>query len=150
MKTIVIVGAGITGCTIGYRLAKRGFKVIIVEKCSQIGGLAKTFHYRNFSFDIGPHRFHTNKQEISDFIRSIIKKKLNLIFRNSGVYFLGKYYHWPIRPTNLFKLPLSIAFKSSWELFFMLLKNKKKKPDNFEDYILENYGPTLYYVFFRE
>lgn len=148
---VVIVGAGITGCVIGYELAKRGRKVIIVEKDSRVGGLAKSFHYDDgFSFDIGPHRFHTQKEKISSFISDVLKGDSITIFRNTGVYFLEKYYPWPLRPTIMFDLPLRITIKSAWELLWMILSNKKKKICNFEDYILVNYGPTLYNVFFKE
>lgn len=148
---VVIVGAGITGCVIGYELSKRGRKVIIVEKDSRVGGLAKSFHYGGgFSFDIGPHRFHTQKEKISSFINNVLKDDSITIFRNTAVYFLEKYYPWPLRPTIMFDLPLHITVKSAWELLWMALSNKKKKICNFEDYILVNYGPTLYNVFFKE
>lgn len=148
-RPVVIVGAGITGCVIGYELAKRGKKVIIVERESRVGGLAKTFRYRNFSFDIGPHRFYTQKEEISAFIHSVLNGDFLTIHRNSGVYFLGRYYAWPLRPAILFNLPLHIIIKSIWELLLIVMRNRKKKLENFEDYILINYGPTLYNIFFK-
>ncbi len=58
MGQTLIVGAGIAGLTIGYELAKKGQKVIIVEKEIRPGGLAKSFRYNGFTFDIGPHRFY--------------------------------------------------------------------------------------------
>lgn len=149
-KPVVIAGAGVVGCVIGYELAKRGHRVIIVEKDSRVGGLAKSFHYDGFTFDIGPHRFHTRKEKISSYIYSILKDNFVTISQNSGVFFLGKYYTWPLRPTIVFGLPLSIMIKSAWELLLTILENKKKKIYNFEDYILVNYGPTLYNIFFKE
>lgn len=150
METIVIVGGGISGCVMGYELARKKYNVIIIEKDTQIGGLAKTFQYGDFAFDIGPHRFYTQKRQISAFIRSILKDDFTVISRNSGVYFLGKYYPWPFRPSASFNLPLRIVVKSCWELFLMSLKNGKEEISNFKDYILQNYGPTLYNVFFRD
>ena len=149
-KPVVIAGAGVVGCVIGYELAKIGHKVIIVEKDIQVGGLAKSFHYDGFTFDIGPHRFHTRKEKISSYIYGILKDNFVTIPQNSSVFFLGKYYTWPLRPTIVFGLPLSITIKSAWELLLMALENKKKKICNFEDYILVNYGPTLYNIFFKE
>jgi protoporphyrinogen oxidase len=149
-KPIVIVGAGITGCVIGHELAKKGRKVVIIEKNGCVGGLAKTFNYGDISFDIGPHRFHTHKEKVLDFIKDVLGDNYLTISRHSEVYFLGKYYPWPLRPTIMFDLPLHITLKSAWELFLMFLNNKRKKIHNFEDYILVNYGPTLYNVFFKE
>lgn len=149
-KPVVIAGAGVVGCVIGYELAKVGYKVIIVEKDSRVGGLAKSFHYDGFTFDIGPHRFHTRKEKISSYIYNILKGRFVIIPQISSVFFLGKYYTWPLRPTIVFGLPLGITIKSAWELLLMVIENKKKKIYNFEDYILVNYGPTLYNIFFKE
>jgi protoporphyrinogen oxidase len=150
MKPIVIVGAGITGCVIARELARQGYKIIIIEKDASVGGLAKTFRYGNFSFDIGPHRFFSQKPQIIDFIKSILKDNYTTIARDSEVYFLQKYYPWPLGPRVIFGFPLTITLKSGWDLLLMAVKNRKKDSDNFEDYILTNYGPSLYNVFFKD
>ncbi len=150
MNPIVIVGAGITGCVIAHGLSKSGYKVILIEKDAKIGGLAKTFRYGNFSFDIGPHRFFTQREQIYKFIQSILKDGYVIIPRKSEVYFLGKYHGWPLRPATIFKLPLKMMLESGWDLFLMGIRNKKKATDNFEDYILANYGPALFNAFFKD
>jgi len=43
MKRVAIIGAGFTGLTAGYELSKKGFSVTIIEKTSDIGGLAGGF-----------------------------------------------------------------------------------------------------------
>jgi len=150
MNPIVIIGAGITGCVIAHELTRRGYKVILVEKEDRIGGLAKTFQYGDFSFDIGPHRFFTHKQQIYNFIKNILKDDYTIMSRQSEVYFLGKYHSWPLRPTVLFNLPLTTTLKSAWDLFMMSFNNEKKEIDTFEDYVLINYGPSLYNIFFKD
>lgn len=149
-KPIVIVGAGITGCVIAHGLAKRGYRIILIEKEARVGGLAKSFRYGDFSFDIGPHRFFTQKQEISDFICRTLKGDYAIIPRLSEVFFLGKYYSWPLRPTVMFSLPLRMTLKSGWDLLSMSIKNGKRPQDSFEDYILMHYGPSLYNIFFKD
>ena len=149
MRPIVIVGAGITGCVIAHELAKIGHEVILIEREAGVGGLARTFRYGGFSFDIGPHRFFSQKPQIIDFIKSILKSDYSTMLRDSEVYFFGRYYPWPLRPAVLFNFPLITTLTSSWDLILMAGRNKKKEPDNFEDYILANYGPSLYNVFFK-
>lgn len=147
---IVIVGAGITGCIIAQGLVRKGYKVILIEKSHKIGGLAKTFHYNDLSFDIGPHRFFTLKPQILRFIRSILKDEYIILPRDSKVYFLDRYYRWPLCPKTIFKLPLTITFKSGWELFLSLINNSNNRCCTFEDYILINYGSNLYNLFFKD
>jgi len=150
MRTIVVVGAGISGCVVAYELAKQGYKVILVEKDTKVGGLAKSFRYGNATFDVGPHRFFTTKQEVAKFIQDILGDEYTIISRDSSVYFLGKYYPWPLRPTVAFNLPVSIAIRSGWDLFPMGIKKRRGVIGNFENYMLEYYGPTLYNAFFKK
>jgi len=60
----VIVGAGVAGLTAAYKLLEKGHEVIILEKKSDIGGLSRSFRYGSFIFDIGPHRFFTDRDEV--------------------------------------------------------------------------------------
>ncbi|MEQ1729307.1 MAG: FAD-dependent oxidoreductase, partial [Vicinamibacterales bacterium] len=57
-RSITIVGAGVAGLTIGHQLRQQ-YQVTVVERNDVVGGLARTWHYGDFHFDVGPHRFHT-------------------------------------------------------------------------------------------
>ena len=133
-KPIVIVGAGIAGCVVANELVRNGHKVIVVEKENAIGGLARTFSYNSFSFDIGPHRFYSEKEEIVSYINRILGEDETIIPRNSMVYFLRKYHGWPLRPKVILNLPLEIIAKSCFELIAIILKKKESKAQNFKDY----------------
>ena len=52
-RTVVIVGGGITGLTTSAYLAKRGVKVILIEKNPACGGLVNSFEKDGFIFDGG-------------------------------------------------------------------------------------------------
>ena len=149
MRYIVIVGAGITGLTLGYELAKNGRDVIILEKEKEVGGLARSFKYGDFTFDIGPHRFYSPLSHIDKYIKDIIGDEVNIISRYNGVYIFDKYYTWPLNLSVLFKLPFNLKLKSIVDLFTKRF-NTHRHASNLEDYILNRYGPTLYHVFFSE
>ena len=55
----IILGSGPTGLITSWRLLERGFDVKIIEKNSNSGGLCRSWKYRNFIIDTGPHIFHT-------------------------------------------------------------------------------------------
>jgi len=143
---IIIVGAGIAGLTLGYHLIKAGRKVTVVEMEEQVGGLARSFRYDGFTFDIGPHRFHTDDQEVLKFIRDVLGEDSLTIRRKSGVYMFGKYFEWPLGSTSIFRLPPEVMVKS----FFDLLSRRQiVDPDSFSEYTMARYGRTLYQVFFK-
>ena len=89
-RSVTIIGAGVAGLTIGYQLAKRGYTVTIVERNHVVGGLGRTFHYGDFHFDVGPHRFHTENPRVSSFIRDILKEDAIEIPRKSGARMFGR------------------------------------------------------------
>ena len=144
---VVIVGAGVTGLVTGHLLAEAGVDVVIIEKLDDIGGLARSFVYDDFVFDCGPHRFHTANPHVAQYLNRVIERHTTYFPRKSEVYFKGKYYGWPIKPQNLMQLPIDIAAKSLVDL--TLNSFREYGDENFEDYILRQYGPTLYEHFFR-
>lgn len=52
---IVIIGAGLTGLTLAYYLRKAGFKVLVLEKQKQVGGVIQTHHEMGFTYESGPN-----------------------------------------------------------------------------------------------
>lgn len=51
---VVILGAGLTGLALGYRLKKAGVDFIIVEKENRTGGVINTHRENGFTYETGP------------------------------------------------------------------------------------------------
>lgn len=54
MKRAIIIGSGIGGLGTACLLAKRGYRVTVLEKNAQLGGRANIFHEQGYTFDMGP------------------------------------------------------------------------------------------------
>ena len=143
-KKVVIVGAGVSGLTVAYKLCEAGFDVTVIEKEKEVGGLARSFYYNGFTFDIGPHRFHTDDKKVENFIKDILDNKFNLISRKSGVFIFKKYFNWPLEKEMLFKVPPLVGLKIAIDLIF----RTHRKEISFEDFVLNKYGKTIYEIFF--
>lgn len=143
-----VVGAGVCGLTAAHLLARAGKKVVLLERLPQVGGLARSFTYGDYTFDIGPHRFHTGNPQIGAYIAEILGDEAITFPRRSSVYFKGTYYPWPLRAESLLKLPLPIAARAGLDLLFNPFQ--KHATATFEDYVLAQYGPTLYRHFFLD
>lgn len=141
-----IVGAGVAGLTLGYLLSKKGIPVILIEKEEEIGGLARSFHYKDWSIDIGPHRFHTDDSVVREFLDEIMQDSLMEIPRDSKVFFYDKHYEWPLTLKSLLQLPPGLMVRSVLDLVF----RSQKEGETFESYVMSKYGKTLTDFFFRE
>lgn len=144
---VVVVGGGVAGLVSAQLLLEAGCEVVVIERNADIGGLARSFRYDGFSFDCGPHRFHTENPNVKAYLDRVIRGDGTLFPRLSEVYFQGKYYRWPLHPKNLLQLPKPLAVRAGIDL--ALNGFKEYEIDNFEQYVLRQYGPTLYEHFFR-
>ncbi|MDQ7826781.1 MAG: FAD-dependent oxidoreductase [Candidatus Eremiobacteraeota bacterium] len=151
MKKIVIVGGGVAGLSCGHILAEAGFPVVILEKERDTGGLARTFTYGDFIFDIGPHRFFTTNDRVLRFITDTLDDDYLTIDRRSGVHFLSQYHLWPLRLKSVFLLPPLVAVQAFIDIFAKeFAAHPPGEEQSFEDYVLRKYGKTLYSTFFRD
>lgn len=73
-KKIAIIGAGISGLSTAWYLAKKGYKVDIFEKSDRIGGWISPGGSQDFFFEKGPRSFSTSRS--SDLLSLI--NELNL------------------------------------------------------------------------
>ncbi len=153
MKTVVIIGAGITGLDIAQRLLEKGFKVIILEKSQKVGGMCASFKYKDFILDYGPHKFYTQLPGVYDEFKRIVGKEYVEVKKRNSLRLLGKYFEFPVKFTQLMRgIPPLIAAKVARDVGFNTAKNvfKKKKIVTFEDYFIKGFGKTGYNLLFGD
>ncbi len=143
--SVVVVGAGIAGLTLADRIAERGHSVVLIEKHQQAGGLARSFRYGEWVFDIGPHRFHTYSPVVERYVTEILGDRLRVIDRRSSVYLFGKLHRWPLMTRSLLRLPPSMLLRCFVDLF----RRSEFDGRSFESFVVSRYGRTLYRKFFR-
>ena len=54
-KSVVVIGAGISGLCVAHWLQERGFPVVVLEKDSVVGGTMKTLHEEGWLIETGPN-----------------------------------------------------------------------------------------------
>lgn len=65
-KDIVIIGAGLTGLTAGFRLAGAGKDLLILEQANRVGGQIHTFREEGFVFESGPNTGVVSYPEVAE------------------------------------------------------------------------------------
>ncbi len=80
MKKIIVIGAGITGCVIGYYLSLKGHKVEIYEQSQNIGGVMKDSIFKKKRFFSGPHYLNPNSSWFKKLFSEKESKKIFNLF----------------------------------------------------------------------
>lgn len=151
MKKVIIMGAGPAGLAAGLKLSEDPeFEVIIYETENQVGGLSRTLDYKGNKIDIGPHRFFSKSDSITNFWKDIDKNLLTKD-RLTRIYFANKFFDYPINLSckTIFNLGLIKTAKigiSYLKSFLFPIKNEK----NLEDFFINRFGKELYQLFFKD
>lgn len=66
-RNAVIIGAGPAGLTVAYELLQRtDIRPLVFEASDGVGGIARTFNYKNNRIDIGGHRFFSKSDRVME------------------------------------------------------------------------------------
>lgn len=152
-KRVIIFGAGLAGLSCGYELARNGLDVTLIEKENEVGGLAKSFQNGKFTYDLGPHRFHSEKTYLIEHIKEILDNEVVIKKRKSEIFLKNRYFEYPLRTANIMvKMPLLTLLKIFYDYLKAQVKVKFKdvSDDSFEDWVTNRFGKTLYEIFFKE
>lgn len=93
----LIIGAGPAGLSCAMELSEAKKDFIVIEKSSQVGGLAKTYSFKEsdglvFYTDNGPHRFFSKNKKLYSFIEGLIGEDWIRVRRQTRQFIYGKFY----------------------------------------------------------
>ena len=128
---IAIVGAGLTGLMVGYRLSQKGHEITIFEKSDDIGGLMGGFKIGDTSLEKAYHHIFTTDKYIIDLVNELgLIDKLKWYNESMAIVYLGQKYKF-VTPWDLLKFkPLNIIDKLRLGLVTVWLK----KDNNWQKY----------------
>ena len=141
MYDVLIIGAGPAGLTAAYELCNSKKTIIILEKKENVGGLAETKSFGNFSYDIG-HIDFLRKTKVNDLFMDMLGKDAVEVKRKTRILFEGKYFDYPLTPVNaLFGLGLIDSVNVGFSYIYSRIKSylKISKIENFEDWIIDKF-----------
>lgn len=145
----LIVGAGFAGLVVGERLAAAGWKCVVVDRRSHLGGNAydATDSAGVLTHRYGPHYFRSNSRRIVDYLSRFTG--WHPVDYQIKSHAAGRYWSFPIN-LNTFEewtgRPSTTAEFEAW------LEEKREpiaEPKNSEEVILSQVGRELYELFFE-
>jgi UDP-galactopyranose mutase len=151
MFDYLIIGAGFSGSVLAERIASQlGQKVLIVDKRNHIGGNA--FDYYNedgiLVHKYGPHWFHTNHQEVVDYLSQFTQWRYH--YHRVRASTDGLLVPIPINQDTLNLLyGLNVQSPAEVQNFYDSVKLDIQNPANSEEKVTSQVGEDLYNKFFK-
>lgn len=149
---LAIIGCGIAGLSIA-NLLKDKYEIVIYEKKNTPGGLIKCERVQDCLFHkVGGHVFNSKNKRVLDWFWSFFDrdKEFIKVNRNAKILFDNKIIGYPIE-NHLYNLEVPLIRKIITELI-ELQKQQYLNPleyANFEVFLKQNFGPTLYELYFK-
>ena len=131
-------------------LVKHGVtNVLVIDRNTVVGGLARTEVFGNARFDVGPHRFFTKNVEINKLWHDTLGSDFRPVDRLTRIYHKQKFFHYPIKPFDVVS-KLGIVESTHALLSFASARfTRKRAALTFEDWITDRFGRKLYDTFFK-
>lgn len=107
MQDVIVIGSGISGLSVAYRLNKVGVKVLVLEKEEQLGGNIQTILKDGFLCELGPQTILADR-EVEEFLKDagISPEYASVVSKNRYVYKKGKLIPIPMSLLEFLTSPL--------------------------------------------
>ena len=147
---VCVIGAGPAGLTAAYCLTKEMPSVLVLEKDPRyVGGISRTVRYKDFSFDIGGHRFFSKSKEVVDLWREILPDDFIERPRLSRIYYDGRFYSYPLKAFEALT-NLGVFTSAACMLSYAAARAfPVREPKSFHDWVRNQFGERLFDMFFK-
>lgn len=152
--TVYILGGGPAGMALADSLAESGKRFVVVERDTQLGGLARTLKWDDRgSHDLGPHKIFSLDRALTDRVRALLPADGWLTRpKASRIYMSGHMLPYPPSPLSLSKVFGWVPFTAMVKDYGLarvkgLLGNGS--PDTFERDLVGRVGQGLYEALFK-
>ena len=143
VSRVLIVGAGLTGCTLAHRLARDGVESVLLERARVPGGLIRSEQMEGVLYEPhGSHIFHTEDREVWELANAMTP--FNDYRHRVDIVVEGKVLNWPILLSDIEAQSRSDEILRELEERRGLDAEQRAQAANFEEWCLELMGPILY------
>ena len=101
VQPVIILGAGVSGLSLAWKLSEHGVKVHVLESASTVGGLAGTIRENGYCMDIGPHSFFSEDTEILNIVLDLFDNRLMPKPRKVKFFYQGRFLDYPLTAHSL-------------------------------------------------
>lgn len=148
MPRVLIVGGGLTACTLAHRLAQEGIASTVLERERVPGGLIRSEHMEGVLYEPhGSHIFHTEDEEVWALANAMTP--FNDYRHRVDIVADGQLLNWPILLSDIDRQSRGEEIRAQLVEREGIDAAARAQAANFEEWCLELMGPILYERFIR-
>lgn len=141
----LIVGSGLYGVVFAHILKKYGKHCLVIDKRNHVGG---NIHCKSVEgihvHQYGPHIFHTNKQEVWDFVSGLVE--FHPFIYSPMAHYKGCLFNLPFNMHTFYQLwGVTTPTEAREQIARQTEHFGVKNPQNLEEQALSLIGPDLYH-----
>jgi UDP-galactopyranose mutase len=145
---VLIVGGGLTGCTVAHALARADVSSVVLEANERPGGLIRSAHLHGVLHEPqGSHIFHTDDTEIWELANAMTP--FNGYRHRVDILADGLVLNWPLLVSEIDRQSGAEDIRRELGERQGVDAEGRAAAANFEEWCLELMGPTLYGRFVR-
>jgi UDP-galactopyranose mutase len=145
---VLIVGGGLTACTLAHRLAREGVASTVLERLDVPGGLIRSEHMGGVLYEPhGSHIFHTEDREVWELANAMTP--FNDYRHRVDIVADGKLLNWPILLSDIDRQSQAEEIHRQLAEREGLDAEARAQAANFEEWCLDLMGPILYERFIQ-
>jgi protoporphyrinogen oxidase len=146
---VAVLGAGVCGLAAAWELLRSGAarQVTVLEAEERPGGMARSVHDPSgLQADLGPHRIHTEIEEIDALLGELCDREMHWVERRSAMWVEGQWVEYPFRlggvlklfgPIEFLRMGLSAAWAKTSALW-------RPRPANFDEHMRRAFGARVW------
>lgn len=145
---VVIIGGGIAGLTIAFRLHQAGVKFKLLEQSSQAGGCIKTLSQKSYTLELGPNTFLNSSESLWRLAEDVNLRNKRIstppkISNKRYVYKNGRLFIVPNGPQILFSNLLSLKGRLRILAEPFIKPSKDKKDESMASFFERRFGKEV-------
>ncbi|MFC1828802.1 FAD-dependent oxidoreductase, partial [Thermodesulfobacteriota bacterium] len=146
---VIILGGGISGLSLAWRLSGAGVQVHVLESDNTVGGLAGTQRENGYCLDVGPHSFFSDDTEILEIVLDLFGNRLKSKPRQVKFFYQDRFLDYPLTPYGvLFQMGLWSGIQAGLSFLKSKVMPRKRvyaadEDENVEDWAINSFGKHL-------